>query len=251
MVEPAFIRARHEAGLLVRCRMNEISVSQRPSRANNAAMTLKESEDITTHLINLMAANPPNACCRASQLRGHTLPVFHDAFCLIIAKQRQIASNDPKLREVSCAYADKADVLVRSLSIAVLYDDDMDRLEKLEKGSPEFNRVLIDAVQRRMAQRDLEWKKKPNHESLASFNEYCWSLNPNEPLYWQKIYTQLDMPYDENSPSGLPEMALDDGGHFAWHVESVKSRRKMPHYQILLWAVGAVVLIWLLAKVAS
>jgi hypothetical protein len=218
---------------------------------SNALMTLNQAEEITSRLIDFMARKPPNACRRVSQLGGHTLPVFHNAFCLVVAKQRQVADDDPKLREVSCAYADKADALVGSLSRSVLLDEDMDRLDMLQKGSPEFNRLFVDSVQRRIAQCDFEWKRKPNHESLVAFNEYCWSLEPGDSLYWQKVYTHLDIAYDENSPSGLPEMALDDGGHFGWHVGSVKSRRKLPLYQILLWAAGAVALIWLLAKSAN
>jgi hypothetical protein len=148
---------------------------------------------------------------------------------------------------VSRAHADKIDELFGFLSSVVVADNDMDRLEKMQRASPEYNRLFIDAIQRRMTQCDLEWKQKPNHESIASFNAYCWSLDPGNPLYWQKIYTHLDIAYDENSPSGLPQMALNDEGHFGWYFETVQRQRKTPHYQILLWAVGAAVLIWLLA----
>ncbi|MDD5139632.1 MAG: hypothetical protein PHY43_05140 [Verrucomicrobiales bacterium] len=153
-------------------------------------MTLKEAEDITSHVINLIAAKPRSAYCRVSQLRGHPLPVIYNAFCLVIAKQRQIGSYDPNLRKVSHAYADKADGLVGSLSIAVLCDADVDRLGQLPKESPEFKRLFLEAIHRRREQSDLEWQKT-DREAFVAFDNYCWSLESDDPLYWQKIYTHL------------------------------------------------------------
>lgn len=87
-----------------------------------------------------------------------------------------------------------------------------------------------------------------NLKLWTHFDNYCWTLYPSDPLYWQKIYTHLDLPYDETSPVGEPEVALDNRGDLAWQVESVKEKRKMPVHQVLLWIVGAVALIWLLVK---
>jgi hypothetical protein len=209
-------------------------VFQYANHAINETVTLDEAEQVTNRLIDLIAAKPPDAFCRASEMRGNTLPTINNAFFLIIAARRHVAHDDETLHGISREYADKVEALVGSLSVVVLPDDDMDRLNRLQKGSSEFNRVRIDAVLRRMAQCDLELKKVPNRESFLSFNDYCWSLNPRDPLYWQRIYTHLDLPYDENSPIGEADLALDERGHLVCKFASSKDRQKLPFYRFFL-----------------
>ena len=34
-------------------------------------------------------------------------------------------------------------------------------------------------------------------QTLDSFNNFCWSLDPADAEYWKKVYVQLDLPYDD------------------------------------------------------
>lgn len=159
-------------------------------------MTLKEAEEISRHVTMLVASRPPNGQLRVSQLRGHRLATIRSAFALDIAKQRQVAGNDPKLREISRAFADKSEFLVGTLFL-ILCDEDVDRLERLERGSSEFNAVHRAASLKRLDQVQLEEQEMLSQESLDSFDNYCWSLAPNDPLYWRKVYDRLGLSYDE------------------------------------------------------
>jgi hypothetical protein len=224
-------------------------VQQLDNSAIKRAMTLNSAEEITSYVTNLIATKPPDACCRLSQLRGHTLPEIYNAFCLIIATQRQIGSYDPSSRAVSREYADRADMLFGALSFAVLCDADMDRLAEMQKDSPEFTRAFLDAIYRRREQSEAELKA--DREAFVTFHDYCWSIESADPLYWQRIYTRLDLPYGETCPTGEPDITINNRGDLAWQAQSVKERAQMPFYRVFLWTIGILILLWLFAKFAD
>jgi hypothetical protein len=39
-------------------------------------------------------------------------------------------------------------------------------------------------------------------ETPESFGNYCKHIGVNDPIYWQKIYTRLDLEYTSTSPRG-------------------------------------------------
>jgi hypothetical protein len=45
-------------------------------------------------------------------------------------------------------------------------------------------------------------KRLASEETGSSFGEYCKSVGPKDPIYWQKIYTRLGLEYTSRSPKG-------------------------------------------------
>ena len=145
-------------------------------------------------------------------------------------------------------FAQKANALIWALHMAVIRDEDADRLAQLEKDTPEFNRGLVSALNHRREFDVEEWNQTLALETLDSFDNYCWTLDPFDPLYWQQIYTHLKLPYDENSPHGNPNLGLDTRGNFTWDVKTNADRRSASPVKLFAWALLAIALIWLMFK---
>ena len=209
-------------------------------------MTLNEADQISDFVINLVASKPRKGFCRTSQLRGRSMCEISNAFALATAKRRQISSYDPALREKCKEFADKAGALVASLKMVFIPDTDAEKLNQLPHDSTEYKKVFSQLMIRQLDDSDPESQQFLKLETLDSFNNYCWTLDASDPLYWQKIYTHLGLPYDETCPSGEPDMTHSDDGKLVWKVKSVKDKRKTPLYQVLLWIGGAIALAWFL-----
>jgi len=158
---------------------------------------LVEAERISQYVTNLIASKPRDGFCRASHLHGHSLCEISNAFALVLAKRRHIAGDDPSSRNQCREFADKAGGLVPALRMAVIPDADAEQLGRLARESFEWKRAFSDLISKQLDDRDPEWQRFLKLEALDSFNNYCWTLNPSDPLYWQKVYTHLDLPYDE------------------------------------------------------
>jgi hypothetical protein len=46
-------------------------------------------------------------------------------------------------------------------------------------------------------------------ETLDSFAQFCKHIGASDSLYWQKIYTRLNLPYDKTCPRGNEPLRLD------------------------------------------
>ena len=172
-------------------------------------MTLKEAEKISNYVTDIFAQKPRNELLRESQLRGYSFPDIHHAYALVIALRRQLGAFDPNIKQESQKYADLAAGLVASFSMSVMPDEDASRLASIPKDSAEHKKEFVKTV---MAQGDKRhsnpaWAKL---ESLDSFNQFCWTLDPEDTLYWQNVYTHLGLPYDSDSPKGMPDLTFED-----------------------------------------
>lgn len=211
-------------------------------------MTLNKAEEISDHVINLLAQKAPTAFCRRSQLRGQSLPEIANALSLVIAKRRQIAGLDSAMRSECRDFAQKANALLWSLHMVIIRDEDADELAQLQKDTVEFKHGLVRALTKRHEVDAAEWNQVLTHETLDSFDDYCWTLNAFEPLYWQQIYTHLKLPYDENSPHGIPELAQDEHGNLNWDVKTSATLRSLTPAKAVAWTLLAILLIWLVFK---
>lgn len=50
----------------------------------------------------------------------------------------------------------------------------------------------------------MQWKDQrlASDETAPSFGDYCRSVGPEDPAYWQKIYARLGLEYTTTSPRG-------------------------------------------------
>ena len=210
-------------------------------------MTLKEAEKISNYVTDIFAQKPRNEFLRESQLRGYSFPDIHHAYALVIALRRQLGAYDPKLKHESQKYADLAAGLVASFPMSVMPDEGANRLAPISKNSAEHKKEFVKTV---IAQGDkwhsnLAWAKL---ESLDSFNQFCWTLDPEDTLYWQNVYTHLELPYDADSPKGMPDLTFEDNSRESWVVPKNMRQQKFNPIKIFLLIVGAIAVIWFLVN---
>jgi hypothetical protein len=88
-----------------------------------------------------------------------------------------------------------------------LPDDLMAKTEHLAKSSKTISREKFEHCQLSVLKEIIahnEWfitdKKFLSRESSESFGNYCKSLGADDPLFWQKIYTRIGLPYSGDAP---------------------------------------------------
>lgn len=173
-------------------------------------MTLDQAHNIVEIATDAFASKPRNNFCARSKLHGHSFVEIAKAFSLVIAGRRQIAGEDNEMKAACEKFADLAGELIASLEMMVIADEEFTRLANFPDSSPERQRTLLEIVHSRndSANEEQELRKE---ETSTSFNLFCWALDYQDHLYWQKVYTRLGLSYDEGSPVGLPKEERSDG----------------------------------------
>ncbi len=88
-----------------------------------------------------------------------------------------------------------------ALHVYTLFVDDAERnkLLTVPRGSREYTSLNMKMSPAPSAIKDPKLGKL---ELLSSFAKYCRHVGAKDPLYWQKIYTRLDLPYSKACPRG-------------------------------------------------
>ena len=210
-------------------------------------MTLEEAKKISDHVTEISAQKPRDGCLRESQLRGYSPFDIHHAYALMIAFRRQVGAYDPTLNLETRKFADLAAGLVISIPAMTLPDDVANRLSQIPKESDEHKRVKVGIIAKQIKQwnSDPAWGKQ---ERLGAFCEFCCLLNPEDPLYWQKVYSHLDLPYNQDSPKGTPDLAFDANARESWVVPQNTLQIKNNPVKVFLLIAGIIAVIWFLLK---
>ena len=158
-------------------------------------MTLAQAESISSLLPDVVASRGSSEFCRRSQLGNWSIVDVSKAFALMIAKNRQLVADDPNAKRLCKEYAERASAFLVSLRMIVIPDADADRLKNLDRDSTEYNEARRKLVIALLEDRSPEMQKFLKLESLDSFNNYCWTLDPDDPGYWHRVYGQLDLPF--------------------------------------------------------
>lgn len=153
-------------------------------------MTLREAEkvfDIVTDALQ----NDPHRHVPLSALKGYDIYQVSTALKLRIANEFLILAPrddfDEKFSDGLKLY-DSGPLL---LAMRVVPDNQVDDV----RARPAFE--LIDPTTMTFAD-----KRLAAEETASSFGEYGKSVGENDPLYWQKIYTRLNLDYTSQSPPG-------------------------------------------------
>jgi hypothetical protein len=160
-------------------------------------MTLAQAESICSVLPEVVASKGRSEFCRRSQLGNWSMVEIFKAFALIIAKNRQTVAADANAKRLCKEYAERAGALLTSLRMLVIPDAEADRLSRFERDTPEYNEARRKLVISLLEDKSPEMQRFLKLQTLDSFNNFCWSLNSDDPLYWKKVYGNLDLPYDE------------------------------------------------------
>jgi len=81
-------------------------------------------------------------------------------------------------------------------------DAERNKLRALSKGSPEYTKLWLKMMPSYILPDFSIDPKFGRLELLSSFADYCRKIGATDPLYWQKIYTRLELPYGHDCPSG-------------------------------------------------
>ena len=160
-------------------------------------MTLAQAEAICSLTPEVVASKGSSGFCRRSQLGSWSTVEIAKAFGLMIAKNRQVVAKDPNARRLCREYAEKAAALLVSLRMIVIPDAEADRLSQLNRNSPAYDEARRKLVISLLEDKSAEWQRFLSLEGLDSFNAFCWSLEPDDAEYWQKVYARLDLRFDE------------------------------------------------------
>jgi hypothetical protein len=210
-------------------------------------MTLEEAKKISGLVTDIFAQKPRNGYLRESQLCGYSLFDIHHAYALVIALRRQSAAYDPNLKSEIDKYADLAAGLVVSIPAMVLPDQEAARLAQIPNESDEYKRIKMGIIVKQINRWNLDpvWGKQ---EALDSFNKFCWLLDPKNILYWQKVYTHLGLPYDSDSPKGMPDLTFDENARESWVVPQNIPNFKSNVVKVFLLIAGVIAMVWFLIK---
>lgn len=162
------------------------------------SMTLSDAEQISNKVINLVASKPRDKFYGTSQLHGHSVRDIHNAFALEIAKRRRIANFDSTLKEQCRIFAEKTATLLGSMRMVFISDVDAEKLNRLSHDSLEYKKLFAQLISTQLDDNNPAWQEFLQLEALDSFNNFCWTLEASDPHYWYKIYTHLDLLYDES-----------------------------------------------------
>src|SRR3954464_9640375 len=162
-------------------------------------MNLAQAEAISLALPDVVGSRGRSEFCRRSQLGNWSMVDIFNAFALMIAKNRQMVATDPNARRLCYAYAEKAGALLTSLRMIVIPDAEADRLSRFERDSPEYAEARRKLVISLLEDKSPEWQRFLKLENLDSFNNFCWSLESDDPQYWKKIYGHLNLPFVETA----------------------------------------------------
>lgn len=87
-------------------------------------------------------------------------------------------------------------------------DDDLAKLERLDPCSLEYKALKIEIMPSPLiinpSDDSVNYKDQrfAQLETGSSFADFCRSVGAEDPLYWQKIYTRLDLEYTSTAPKG-------------------------------------------------
>lgn len=156
-------------------------------------MTLAQAEEITSALPTVIASRGSSEFCRRSQLGNWSLVEIFKAFALVVAQNRHTIGADPNAPRLCRQYAEKAAALLTSLRMIVIPDAEADRLAPLDRSSPEYDEARRKLIITLLQDKSTEWQRFLKLETLDSFNKYCWTLDPTDPAYWEKIEARLQI----------------------------------------------------------
>jgi hypothetical protein len=131
-----------------------------------------------------------------SALRGHDVYEIDTALKLRIANEFLWLAHKGREAEIE-ARAEQWGAIPYHVAMQVVDDEKLIPFRRLEKDSREYLQLLVEVSPVTTADERIN-----SLEMLSSFAKFCRHVGALDPLYWQRIYTRLDLPYGKGCPSG-------------------------------------------------
>lgn len=81
-------------------------------------------------------------------------------------------------------------------------DAELNKLNTLSEDSSEYGQLLVSLIPDAVDENGFTDPRFASLELLDSFAKYCMYVGAKDPLYWQKVYTRIDLPYGKGCPRG-------------------------------------------------
>jgi len=111
---------------------------------------------------------------------------------LLLASQGREAELDDRAKQV--------ETIPQHVATQFVEDSELNKLCSVPRKSPEYMRLQMEIMPDALC--GAMDSKLGQLELLSSFATYCQYVSAKDPLYWQKVYSRLDIPYCKACPRG-------------------------------------------------
>jgi len=169
-----------------------------------ATMTMQEAEHILDVAIAALQEESPPPFHPISSLRGYDVFQIDMALKLWVANEFLILSERDDFEKQFAEGIQLYDPIPLHIVTLFVADDEIAKLRKLEPGTHEFKQLAAEISPTPLDSSTMTFKddKLASLETVSSFGDYCKSIGPRDPIYWQKIYTRIGLEYTSQSPRG-------------------------------------------------
>lgn len=174
-------------------------------------MTLDKAEQVVQTLAAALSRKSPILVHRMSELQGYSFKEITIAMKLRVAREYQHCGDDPSAlaafqKRVDSAYG----ALAAGMRGQFVADSKIDELAHLSPYSREFQFAMTRLANAAWMgdENDPDYQGWLQEETITSFANYCHHVGVDDPLYWQKIYTHLGIPYEPRSHPNSPRTAV-------------------------------------------
>lgn len=133
---------------------------------------------------------------RKSDLKGLTLLEIDTACKLIIARNYFEFTGTPKGDALFEKVVGNFGFSIFGFFSLFVDDKEFNELVKMDRSSIDHKKKVSTLVSKGANENNPDYQKFLQLESMESFGNFCRHIGRDNPLYWQKIYTHLGLPYN-------------------------------------------------------
>jgi len=146
---------------------------------------------------------------RKSDLKGFTIFEIDTACKLITARNYLEFTGAPEGDALFKKVVDNYGFILTGFFITFIEDEEFNELEKMDRNSTDYKKKLSTFGLKGANENNPEYQKFLQLETMESFANFCRHIGRDDPLYWQKIYSHLGLPYNTEYPIGLGDVDLN------------------------------------------
>lgn len=167
-------------------------------------MTLAHAEHILDIVGDALQQDEGLPYHPVSSLQGYDVFKIDTAFKLRVANDFLLfaAMGDPRGEfELEQRVNSWGSIPMLILSLFV-QDAELDELRRLPTDSSEYIHRLMSIAPSPLHEKGFKDPRFASLETLSSFGTFCKRVGAMDPIYWQRIFTRLELTYSDNAPRG-------------------------------------------------
>ncbi len=176
----------------------------RRSKTFGGFMTLKEADKIIEIVSSAFHRETRTQFHKLSELQGYDIFDIDIALKLRTAQDYLESQRSNNGEEAFKKAVNTYEVSLMAVLSLFADDEKVDQLEQLPENSPEYIQTRCTMMTERTKTSHPDYERWAKLETVSSFANFCRYIGAADPLYWQKIYTHLELEYISDSPRGEP-----------------------------------------------